>query len=253
MLIDKSWFTFYRDHPPEWICPTCGKSVLNLNDNELHIHSSAETEQSRECDAFDFDWVQYRFTATLRCANPRCKEAVAMLGRGHVEQDHTQGQDGNWEVTYRDFLTPLFFEPHLKPFSILENTPEAVKNCLSQAFSLTFANRGVAANQVRVAIEALLDAHGIKSEYAKGNRISLGSRISDHLTPPLTNLKVKLSAVRWIGNAGSHEIDSISIDDLLDGFSLVESVLSKLYPPASRNLDSLASAIDQSKKPRSHL
>lgn len=253
MFIDKSWFAFYRDNPPEWHCPSCGKSVLNLIDDELRIHESAETEQSRGLDAFDFDWVQYRFTATLRCSNPRCKETIAMAGRGCVDQSHIRDPSGDWESVYQDYLTPLFFEPNLKPFSLPENTPEAVNKCLIQAFSLTFANRGVAANQVRVAVEALLDAHGIKSEYAKGNRISLGSRISEHLTPPLTNLKVKLSAVRWIGNAGSHEIDSISIDDLLDGFSLVESVLAELYPPASRNLDALASAIDQSKKPRSHL
>lgn len=250
MFIQKSWFSFYRDESPDWQCPTCGNASLNLVPEEFHCHESSETKKTKDCDEFDADWVRYRFSAVLRCSNIRCNEVVTMIGSGEVETEHFHDQDKQWETNYRDCFKPYFFEPCLKPIAVPKNAPRDVRKSLHQAFALIFSNYGAAANQIRVAVEALLNFHDVPS-IENNKRIYLGERIQKHLTPPLQAYKPMLSAVRWIGNAGSHESNSIKIEDLLDGLYLIETVLANLYPDSVKDVEELAASINKNKKPRS--
>ena len=250
MFINKSWFYFYRDELPDWQCPTCGKASLGLNSEELHVHYSGETANLRASDDFDADWVKYRFSAVLRCSNRRCNEVVTMVGDGHVEQEHLPNEKGQWESAYRDCLQPSFFEPCLIPISIPENTPADVRTSLDQSFSLIFANRDAAANQLRVALEVLLDEQDVKARDTKGELLRLGVRIKDHLQGDLLKYKDRLSAIQWIGNDGSHGNGAITVRDLLAGLELIESVLIALYPSTRPDLDELARGMIEKKKPK---
>ena len=250
MFISKSWFYFYRDELPEWQCPTCGKASLGLSPEEFHVHSSGETANLRESDDFDADWVRYRISTVLRCSNRRCNEVVTMVGAGHVEQEHVPDEKGQWELTYRDCFQPSFFEPCLKPISIPENPPTDVRTSLDRSFSLIFANRDAAANQLRVALEILLDGQGVKARDTNGDLLPLGVRIMDHLKDDLLKYKDRLSAIRWIGNDGSHGNDAITVSDLLAGLELIESVLVALYPANGADLDELARKVIEKKQPK---
>lgn len=250
MFINKSWFWFCRDELPEWQCPTCGKASLGLDPEEFHVHYSGETANLRESDDLDADWVRYRISAVLRCLNRRCNEVVTMAGAGHVEQEHARDEKGQWEVTYRDCFRPSFFEPCLKPISIPENIPTDVRSSLNRSFSLIFASHDAAANQLRVALEVLLDEQSVKLRDKNGGLLPLGIRINDHLQGDLLKYKDRLSAIRWIGNDGSHGNDAITVSDLLAGFELIESVLTALYPSTRVDHDELARKVIEKKQPK---
>ncbi len=250
MFINKSWFWFCRDELPEWQCPTCGKASLGLSPEEFHVHYSGETENLSKLDDFDADWVGYRVSAVLRCSNRRCNEVVTMAGAGHVEQEHARDEKGQWELTYRDCFRPSFFEPCLIPISITENIPTDVRTSLDRSFSLIFANRDAAANQLRVALEVLLDEQSVKVRDKNDELLRLGVRIRDHLQGDLLKYKDRLSAIQWIGNDGSHGNDAITVSDLLAGFELIESVLTALYPSTGIDHDELARKIIEKKQPK---
>lgn len=250
MFINKSWFNFYRDELPDWQCPTCGKASLELNPDEFHVLDSGETANLRASDDFDSDWVRYRFSAVLRCSNRRCNEVVAMLGGGHVEEEYVPNEKRQWESAYRNCFQPSFFEPCLIPISIPENTPEDVRTSLDRSFSLIFANRDAAANQLRVALEVLLDEQEVKARDKNDELLRLGVRIENHLQGDLLKYKDRLSAIQWIGNDGSHGNDAITGRDLLAALELIESVLIALYPSTKPDLDELARKVIQKKKPK---
>lgn len=244
MNINRTWFNFYRDDIPHWPCPACGSASLNLLPELFNVHESSETEKSKEEDWFDADYVRYRFSATLQCANLRCKEVVAVVGSGEVETENIPDEEGRWDTSYRDCFSPKFFEPFLIPISIPENTPIDVRNALYAAFSIIFANRDAAANQLRVSIEVLLDEQNVKAAN------NLAVRIKNHLIGEFPKYKDRLSALRLIGNDGSHGNGAISISDLLAGLELIESLLIALYPSPSADLDGLAMKMIEKKKPK---
>ena len=250
MNINKTWFIFHRDDIPNWQCPTCGSASLNLKPEELRVYDSAETARFSAEDWFDPDFIRHRFSATLHCANLRCNEVIMMVGAGYVETEHTQNETGNWDINYTECFTPRFFEPCLTPISIPEKTPTDVKNALDSAFSIIFSNRDAAANQLRVSIEVLLDEQGIESQREDGSFIPLGKRIKNRLNNNILIFKERFEALQWIGNDGSHGNGTISIDDLLAGLELIESLLATLYPSPRTDLDELARKMIEKKNPK---
>ena len=117
-------------------------------------------------------------------------------------------------------------------------------------FSLIFASHDAAANQLRVALEVLLDEQSVKLRDKNGGLLPLGIRINDHLQGDLLKYKDRLSAIRWIGNDGSHGNDAITVSDLLAGFELIESVLTALYPSTRVDHDELARKVIEKKQPK---
>ena len=250
MNINKSWFAFRRDSLPNWQCPTCGGASLNLKPEDFRVFESAETAHSKSEEWFDADCVQYRFSAILHCANSRCGEIVAMAGSGSVEEEYELIDEDQWNRTYLDQFTPLFFQPSLIPISIPQNTPSAVSSSLTSAFAIIYANRNAAANQLRASIEVLLDDQGVKAMSADGAFMPLGRRINDHLSDVLKKYKDRLSAIQWIGNDGSHGGGNISIDDLLAGLEIIESLLAEIYPSTKTDPDELARKMIALKRPK---
>jgi hypothetical protein len=58
-------------------------------------------------------------------------------------------------------------------------------------------------------------------------------------------------AVKWVGNEGSHP-GTLSRDDLLDAFEIVEDMLQEMFAPHEKDrVLELAKAIHRAKKPRS--
>ena len=251
MRIDKTWFQFFNEQIPEWWCPTCGKGVLNLDNAGLIKHESCESACLHDLEGFDPEWIRYRFSATLVCANTRCQETVMVVGNGSVEEKHFYDEYGEHQSEYPDVFAPQFFEPPLLPIDIPEGTPRNVKASLTEAFKLIFANQGATANQLRVAIELLLDGYPeVPKKHPNGKFMLLGDRLKV-LPIALADHFHHLSAIRFIGNAGSHEFDAIGVPDLLDALRLIESLLSRLYPAPAQDIEGLAQSIHSTKKPRS--
>jgi len=63
-----------------------------------------------------------------------------------------------------------------------------------------------------------------------------------------TDLTSVMTAVKWIGNAGSHTGD-MTIDDLHDGFELLEHVLNRMFDRSAEELAKLSRRINKRKGP----
>jgi hypothetical protein len=129
--------------------------------------------------------------------------------------------------------------------------PEAAAGHLLDSFALFFADPGAALNSARTAVEAVLTDLGVKRFIvAKGKRkpINLHQRIQ-LLPAKYKELADMLLAVKWLGNAGSHDGDKPSIADVRVTYDLLEHVLSEIYEKKTGKLKAVAKKINKKKGP----
>ncbi len=59
-----------------------------------------------------------------------------------------------------------------------------------------------------------------------------------------------LFAIKWLGNAGSHSLDEVSFDDVMDAYELISHVLDELYLSRKKKLSALAKKVNKRKGPK---
>ncbi|MEN4912709.1 DUF4145 domain-containing protein [Erwinia amylovora] len=101
---------------------------------------------------------------------------------------------------------------------------------------------GPAANAIRIALEELMTALGVPEMRSLHLRIeALTEQFSEH--------KAALMAIKWLGNAGSHEQDSVSVFDIDQAYRIIEFVLSKIYAGSTKSIEQLATDLDKRFRP----
>jgi hypothetical protein len=241
---------FRKDSNPKWECPTCQTGHLKIVDDTFHYSWSALSQKARNHPDWDHDWIEYVYSCMLECSN--CKESVSSNGTGVVDADHDYDENGYPIQGWSDFYIPKYFQPHLKLFSIPKETPEGVVKNINESFSLLFANPASASNHVRVAIEELLTSLKVKRYEAKNGRrlfISLHRRI-ELLPAKHSELKELCLAIKWLGNAGSHGGNQITIDDVMDAYEILDHILNELFSPKSSVAKKIAKNINKKKGPQ---
>jgi hypothetical protein len=237
---------FTLDSPPDWICPTCGKGVLRIK-KESFSKDERSHFRDHSHDAWEPEWIDYVFSCLLYCTNDHCNEVVALVGMGGVDWDIGYDGNGEQEQIWSDSFRPKFFEPPLKIISIPDDCPDTVKSPLTESFRLLFSSPSASANNVRIALEQLLNELKIKRfRLANGKRliISLHSRIAK-IPQKYAELKDLMLAVKWLGNAGSHDNNGITIDDVFDAYEMTEHVLQEIYEPKRKRLKAIAKKVNK--------
>ncbi len=86
MTIDRKLLTqyFIKNKFPPWTCLKCGVGLLELQKNTLNIEDTGDSKLSRGHDAWEPDWIDYRFVALLKCNNKQCVDCVTLTGTGEV-------------------------------------------------------------------------------------------------------------------------------------------------------------------------
>jgi Domain of unknown function (DUF4145) len=239
---------------PSWPCPSCQSGTLTLKKEAFINLETGVSEKSHDHEAREPDWIDERFVGLLVCQNETCGEIVAIGGRSHIDEyvdfvdhDDYELQEQSWDRAYR----PTFMYPAPPVFPIPEKCPEAVADELKKSFSLFWSDTGSCANRLRAAVEALLTDRKIPrtmiNKKGKRERISLHARI-EIFKQTDTRSAEYLSAIKWIGNAGSHaNVDELSRDDLLSGFDLFEHVVELTYVKREKHLKKLARDINSRK------
>ena len=132
---------------------------------------------------------------------------------------------GNWDTFFR----PKYFFPHLRIISLPRDTPDDVAGELEESFKLLFCSPSSASNHLRIAVENLLTALKVK-RHKKGSkqgqrRIRLGLHARIEILPKKhEHLQDLLLAIKWLGDVGSHRTGSITMDDVLDAYEIMEEV-----------------------------
>jgi hypothetical protein len=82
----------------------------------------------------------------------------------------------------------------------------------------------------------------------KRYRLNFTERL-DYLLAKHKSIAELLSAIRWLGNAGSHSSEALETEDLLDSYVIFEEVLVFLFGSRT-TANELAAEINKKKKPR---
>lgn len=246
---------FTLDRTPGWQCPTCGSGVLQIKKGSFHHGELCGSRGRQHLEEWDPEWTEYVYSCLLVCSNSQCQEVVSSSGVGTIDFDVYQDANGDPSQDFRDEFRPRYFEPCLLLLTIPEKCPEAVSAPLRDSFRLFFISPSAASNSVRIAIEALLTDLKVKRfSTPKGRRrfIALHQRI-ELIPPKYSALKEHLLAIKWLGNAGSHDSSDskaqISADDVLDSYEFTEHVLQEIYAPKAKTLLARAKKVNKKRGP----
>ncbi|MFT5702386.1 MAG: hypothetical protein ACI8ZB_005305 [Desulforhopalus sp.] len=240
--------TFTKKNNANWNCPKCNR-VLVLKKNSFHAHESSETQlmlERPDCHQMEYSYV---FSCLFHCTNNGCNEHVACTGEGFHDIEISHDNEGYPVQQYPIFYKPKYFFPNVNLFPLSNNVPKDINLALSKSFELFFCNYDAALNQVRICIELLMDSWGIASSTETNKFISLHTRITK-IPEKYSKLKSVLTAVKWLGNAGSHSSVRITKKDLLDAYEIVNYILIEVFSSKHEKISGMANEINTSKGPR---
>lgn len=239
----------FSDSPDfEYLCPQCGTGFLAPDQSTF---KSTEPEYSRNAhshEAFDFDWVTYRFFVICRCTKKDCGELAFVSGTGSVDQRY--GDDGGAEY-YNHFSIRSFF-PAPRLCHIPTDTPKTVRECLEKSFSLYWVDTAAAANALRASLEALLDEIRIprfkKNRKGETIHIALHHRLESWSVSDQDHAELCV-ALKEVGNLGSHG-DSVKSKHYLGSLEIYSHVLKELFENNAAKMKELARSIREEIKAR---
>lgn len=244
--------SFPEERLPRWVCPTCGKGILNVLIDTFNKYETPDSRKARNQEDWNPTYVEYAYSCSLVCLNERCKEVVVNCGEGGVDVDCDYDEHGQPEQNWVDYFRPKYFYPHLKLFLIPKGTPKDVVEEINKSFELIFCNPSSAANHIRIALESLLTHMKVKRyEIGKGKRFFLSAHKRIGLIPvKYQSIKDFCLAIKWLGNAGSHGYKNITFDDVLDAYEIMEEVLKELFEKKKETIKKLVKIINKKKGPK---
>lgn len=245
-------------HVPPWLCGTCGLGTLRAIDDTYRFQEGTSKLYHGE-DFFEPEFVRGRFQMFAACSNALCEDVATICGTYKlyevIEHDHRGYPQRDYA---RDHTVDHIF-PAPRLFTLSEDLPGEVVDCLERAFALYWVDSASALNAIRSAIERAMDALGIaktklvriKSGKNKGKKrrsyLSLHERIG-MLPDKHAGAKDSLLASKWIGNSGSHGY-SVQSGDVLDSFDIAEHALNQLFDKQSKRLEKLIRNVNKGKGP----
>lgn len=243
MTVDRSMFATSLTEIPNWLCPTCGKGHLEVQERQILNQETGPSLLAQENDAWDITWTEKRFAGILKCTSRNCHELVALIGSQITseEPDDTYYSARNIFVEYYQIKSlhpaPLVIRPPLA-------TPDLVRSSLREASGLIWQSAEGAANQVRQAVEHLMDHMGVTPS-RPGAYLSLHHRIKEFERTDPINAEILL-AVKWLGNSGSHA-GGLTRDDVFDAFDMVELALTNLFDTSKAAIMEKVKAVNTQK------
>ncbi len=247
MTVDRSLYATSYDTLPDWPCPTCGKGHLKSDKDTLLNKETGPSKAAHAHDAWDPEWIDRRFAGLLECNFGNCGELVAILGDVSIVEGYGYDENtGEPTQEYSERFKPRCLSPAPLPIRPPVETPELVQSALREAAALIWQSAEGAANQVRQAVEHLMDEQGV-TKSLPGAYLSLHNRIKEFEAKDPKNAEILL-AVKWLGNSGSHA-GGLTRDDVFDAFHMVELALVNLYDTTTADIMAKVKAINTQKGP----
>lgn len=230
---------FDKNVLPTWPCPACGKGHVSLVQKSFTHKETASSERSKESPDWDPEWIEYVFACWGQCSNSSCKQPFAITGKGGIAPyiDEMHGEE------WGDYFQALTCNPMPHFISMPNKCPSEVSDPLKSAFAVFWISPEACAGRIRVSLEALMNHMGIPKRHKtkKGTfvEMTLHARIDRFAKSDPAN-GTQLLALKWLGNAGSHDSGMVSHNDLLDAFEIMEHALAELIDKRSKRVAALA-------------
>lgn len=246
-LIDLAQVIESEEAWPRPLCPKCSFGYIRFA--EPIVHESYESSSLHSHDYFDPEWIHGTFAILGECENPNCHQNVHGTGDYTVDYSRRRDYDPNSGPPYVQFFTLTHLHPPMLLMPIPESAPESVRDGVLRASRVLFADPGLAATALRATVELFLTSQGFSGTTQMGRYRSAESRIaawlaSDQERAPAAEL---LRAVKWLGNAGTHEDSDLSAAEVLEGAKMLDEAFHRLF--TGRNIDARALTINAARGP----
>lgn len=235
---------------PKWPCPSCQGGHLSQTKADNSKAIKQETGESLKYHG-DQDWEPWwrreRFATIMVC--DVCAEVVVVSG--DCFYDERYGFDFHTQRETREYISefaPIGIYPAPPIFPIPNGCSDAVKSELSKSFSQFWTDGSACANNMRCAVEALMDDQKMRkkrliTQTQKYHKLVLHDRITEFKAKN-PEAAVFLLAVKWLGNNGSHTAtNEFSKAELLDGFEVLETAIELIYVKDAKRISDLAKAM----------
>lgn len=236
---------------PSWPCPQCGSTALEILEGSYNSVVDPDTIKAKRYPNFDYMDTTGVFACILKCRRANCHGVCSVSGTFYTAEVDT-GQ----ECYPYESCRPNSILPPPPIIAVPRKCPPEVEKETKIAFALFWSDYSACLNRIRTALELLLDKLNVPRTTINKNRervrLSLHSRI-DKLKakrPSLADVCEKMVAVKHLGNAGSHPGDDVAVDDVLDGFGILEYVLADMFSEHAGELARIVREINDRKGPR---
>lgn len=238
MFLDLDQTTSFR-------CTHCKKSYITPDPTSESNLMNGLSVENRQYHATASEWDDtevHAFTLKLTCTNPSCKGVTFATGRLTAIPEY----DGMCR-TYSVKAEPRYFFPPVEVMPIPECVPSKVQKELMKSFELYFCDPTAAANSLRKAAEAFLSHAGISQTNAAGKFVMLDTRINSfkQAQPKLGEL---LSAIKLLGNDGSHHGEIVTESDLDAGYKVFFHVVGEYIQPSQSVIAESAQRLAKGRK-----
>ena len=220
----------YEGSPFSIPCPHCA-SIATYEKEKAKSYPSYQSEVAFELTGEVLEECPGTFFGQCTCNNAKCQERTYFIGPYCVKEN-----DYDNEPVYREFMIKYFIPP-VPLIQIPDATPSIVSELLKRSFAPAFMDQAASGHLLRSAIEKLLTAlkvpRFVVSAKKRRVRLTLHTRI-EKLPSVFQTYREALLAIKWIGNAATHE--NLSVEDLKLLYEIVEDLLENLYGTKKREL-----------------
>ncbi|WP_145517593.1 DUF4145 domain-containing protein [Yersinia mollaretii] len=234
--------TFHENDTTKVKCPICLKSDAYLSWDNLQLEETQESVKYRSHEEWEPDWPEYDYSATYECVE--CKQRIRSLGTAaHSYHEYYDPHTGCHDADEYKIFTPQFFLPSLIIFEPPQQCPKEVKKVLFDSFKLAFCDIPSAANKVRVALEVLISLEIPEPDLVNK---SLHERIPllEVKYPNIHGIKDISLAIKWIGNAGSHEENGVPEFALKFAYEAFEAILREIYETKKSTIGEMSKLVN---------
>ncbi len=233
---------FFSDSPNEvYVCPQCKKGELVPQVDSFSYLEPAHSRQSHDHEAWEVEWVSYRFSFKCVCSRADCSEIAFAIGSGSVDRRYDEHGESEY---YEDFRIRAFYpSPYL--VMVPEAVPDGVVHLLEKSFALYWVDTSAASNALRASLEALLDELKVpkmeKNANGKDCRLNLHRRI-EIWSGQQSEYADLCYALKDVGNLGSHG-EVVQEAHYQGVLKIYAHVLDQLYNNNAKKMKQLAQEI----------
>lgn len=232
---------------PRPLCPSCQTGYIGFSEPVEEVNHNCVVE--RDSPAFDPRWVSGTFTIHGQCENPMCRQVVHGAGDYHVDYWDQADCDESYGPCYSSYYTVKYLHPPILIMPVPQSAPDQVRDGILRASRVIFADPGLSATALRATVERFLTAEGICATRENGKFRSTQERIDEWAGsgPDRQPVAGLFSAVKWIGNAGTHEGAVLTTGEVLEGAGMLEEAFHRLF--RGSGIEARAHTINTAKGP----